>query len=200
MKQLFLNSSISLIQKSNNYSEEKLAELRYGLETFYTMITKLGTIFILAALFHLLKELLLFLIFYTPLRSLGFGFHANNSIECWIISVPIFLLLPFLAKIIILPNIISIIIMALSTISFLLFAPADTKKKPLINHKKRLINKSLVVIISIFYLYTPLFIQNQVIINTITYACLWQAICVNPLLYALFKQPYNNYKKYIKEV
>lgn len=162
--------------------------------------TKLVVIFAIAIIINVQKELLLFLLFYSPLRGLGFGFHANNSIECWLISVPVFILIPFLAKTIVLSPIIIHAFIVLSSISFLLFGPADTPRKPLINKKKRLINKTLLVLISIGYLFSTLFIKSNMIINTIMFACLWQAICVNPLLYKLFHQPFNSYKKYLNTV
>ena len=200
MKKKFLDYSMNLIKEKNNYSDIKLAELKYGLEAFYMLTTKLLVIFALAIILGLFKELIIFMIFFTPLRGLGFGFHANNSIECWLISLPVFLIIPFLAKTLTIPLYVIHIIILLSTISFLFFAPADSHKKPLINTKKRLINKAIVVIISLIYLFLTILIKNELIINTLMFVSLWQAICVNPLLYKLFKQPFNNYKAYLKEV
>lgn len=196
MKQKFLNYAMNSIKRNNDFNETKLAELKYGLEAFYMLTSKMLVLFGIALILKLQKELILFILLYSPLRGFGFGFHANSSLECWLISIPIFTIIPFLAHSFIIPTIIVQIIILLSTISFLFFAPADTKYKPLINTKKRLINKSLLVIVSIIYLFLTLFIKNSLIINTLMFACLWQAICVNPLLYKLFKQPFNNYKTY----
>ena len=99
MKEIFLRYSINKINSKNNYDEERLAELKYGLETFYMLITKMSVYIILAIFFNLLKELLIFLAFYIPLRGVGFGFHANNSKQCWIITGFIFIIFPYLAKI-----------------------------------------------------------------------------------------------------
>ena len=200
MKTKFLNYSMNLIKEKNNYSDIKLAELKYGLEAFYMLSTKLLVIFLLAIIFGLFKELLLFMLFYTPLRGLGFGFHANSSIECWLISLPAFIIIPFLAKTISIPLYIIHIVIILSIISFLFFAPADSHKKPLVNTKKRLINKTIIVINGLIYLFLTIFIKNSLITNTLMFATLWQAICVNPLIYKLFNQPFNNYKTYLKEV
>lgn len=200
MKEKFLNYSMNIIKENNNFDDIRLAELKYGLESFYMLISKMLVAIVVALVFGLFKEFMLFLLFYTPLRSLGFGFHANNSLECWLISIPIFMIFPFLAKTIIISPFIIQIIILLSTISFLFFAPADSKKKPLINTKKRLINKSILVIISLGYLFTTLFLKNNLILNTLAFVCLWQAICVNPLMYKLFHQPFNNYKNYLIKV
>ena len=200
MKKKFLDYSMNLIKEKNNYNDIKLAEIRYGLEAFYMLTTKLLVIFALAIVLGLFKELMLFMILYTPLRGLGFGFHANSSIECWLISVPCFIIIPFLAKTLSIPLYIIHIIILFSVISFLFFAPADSHKKPLINTRKRLIDKTILIVIGLIYLFLTIFIKNTLIINTLMFASLWQAICVNPLIYKLFNQPFNNYKTYLKEV
>ena len=182
MKDKFLNYSISKIKSKNNFDDIKIAELRYGLEAFYMLFTKMGVIILINLVLGLTKELILFLIFFTPLRGFGFGFHAKTNFQCWLISLPLFIITIF------------------ALISFLLFGPADTLKKPLINYKKRLINKFILVCVCLLYLFLINFIQNDLIVNSITFACLWQSICVNPLMYKLFNQPFNNYKVYLNEV
>lgn len=200
VKEAFLDYSINLILAKNNYDELKISKLRYGLEAFYMLFVKLSAIILLAIILGLFKEVLLFILIYTPLRGFGFGFHANSSLQCWLISVPVFIVIPFLSKVLTIPLIVVHAIILLSTVSYLLYAPADSKKKPLVNMKKRLINKSLMVIIGLIYLFATIFIQNHVVINSIMFSCLWQAICVNPKMYKLFHQPFQNYKNYNSSV
>ena len=200
MKQKFLAYSINKIKINHNYDDVRIAELKYGLESFYMLSSKLVVIFILSILLKLHRELLLFLAFYIPLRGFGFGFHANSSFECWIISIITLIIFPFLAKTIYLPKIIIQILIIVSLISFLSFAPADTKNRPLINKRKRTINKLLIVTVSFIYLILTFFIKSSLLINSIMLASIWQAICINPLCYKLFKQPYNNYKNYVNTV
>lgn len=200
MKNIFLNYAMNRIRANNDFDEIRLAELKYGLETFYLLITKLIVIIALAIGLGIIKELMLFIIFFTPLRSFGYGFHANTSLECWLISVPIFIILPILAKYLTIPLLVCQIFIIMATISFYLFAPADTKKKPLINQKKRLIQKTILVTFGLIYLGITMVTKNTLIINLISFAALWQAICVNPLIYKIFGQTFNNYKTYLKEV
>ncbi len=200
MKQKFLDYAMKVIKNNNQFDEIKLAELKYGLEAFYMLATKMLVFCLIALVFNVFKEFLIFLLFYTPLRGFGFGFHANNSLECWLISLPIFLFIPLIIKFFTIPLWIAQVIITLSIIIFLIFSPADTKNKPLINYKKRMINKTIVVITGVLYLLSTIFVTNNHIILAMTFACLWQAMCVNPLLYKLFKQPFNNYKNYLNEV
>lgn len=197
MKNKFLNYSMNLIKRNNDFDEIKLEEIAYGLEAFYMLCTKLIVIIAISIIFNVFQELILFLAIYTPLRGLGFGFHANSNIECWLISIPTFTIIPLMIKYLTFSPVIAQVIIIFSAISFLFFGPADTINKPLINTKKRLVDKSLLVIITLIYLFLTVIIENTILLNTITVACLWQAICVNPLMYKLFKQPYNNYKNYI---
>ena len=90
MKKKFLNYSLNLLKKENKYSDGKIAELMYGLEAFYMISTKLIVVIAVAIYYNIFLEFLLFLILYTPLRGFGFGFHANNSIQCWLISLPVY--------------------------------------------------------------------------------------------------------------
>lgn len=200
MKDKFLNYSISKIKSKNNFDDIKIAELRYGLEAFYMLFTKMVVIILINLVLGLTKELILFLIFFTPLRGFGFGFHAKTNFQCWLISLPLFIIIPYLIHYMDMNFITTIIITIFALISFLLFGPADTLKKPLINYKKRLINKFILVCVCLLYLFLINFIQNDLIVNSITFACLWQSICVNPLMYKLFNQPFNNYKVYLNEV
>ncbi len=200
MKQKFLTYSLNIINKNNNYDEIKLAELKYGLEGFYITLTKMSIYILISIIFGVFKEFLLFLAFFSPLRGFGFGFHAKNSLGCWLVTTPVFACIPILAKNIFIPNLIVHCFIIFAIISFYLFAPADTKSKPLVNKKKRLLNKCIIVLISIIYLFLTLFFKNHLFINTIMFACLWEAICVNPLMYKIFGQPFNNYKTYLSTV
>lgn len=197
MKEKFLNYSMNKIISTNKYNEVKLAELKYGLEGFYMSFTKLAIFILGALLLQIFNEFIIFLLIYALLRGFGFGFHANNSFECWIVTAITFLIFPLMAKYIYLPYPIIHLIIIFSLLSFLFFAPADTKSKPLINVKKRLRNKTFIVLITIVLLFSTIFISNNKINCLIAYACLWQAICVNPLMYKLFHQTFNNYKTYI---
>lgn len=200
MKIKFLNYAMQKITETNKFDNTKLAELKYGLEAFYMLMTKLITIFLIALVLKIYKEFLLFLLLYSPLRGFGFGFHANSSIECWVISTIVFILIPLLSKFIIMPLYIIQIIIVISSIIYLIYGPADTEKKPLINKKKRLFDKAFLVITSIIYLFSTLILKNQIVINLIMFACLWEVICILPITYKLFHQTYNNYKIYLKKV
>ena len=91
-----------------------------------------------------------------------------------------------------------IIIGIIFTIGILLFSPADTKKRPIINKKRRKIYKILSTIISIIYVILSVIIKNNYIENCLIFSIILQNILISPITYKIFNLPYNNYKEYTK--
>lgn len=203
MKQKFVNSSINFITKYQECNDLKLKQLHYGLEGIYSLIVKLSTVIIIAVLTRTIKETLLFLLFYTGIRTFSFGLHAKSNLTCWITTISIYNVIPLLIKSIAptfaTPNYIGYIIIGIAFISIILWAPADTPKRPLIRKEKRMKCKILSIIIIL--LYTVIFIlnDNTLINNALIYALLIQSIFINPLTYKITNTKFNNYKYYHKK-
>lgn len=198
MKQLFLEKSLGIVKSSYpQYNNDTLSEIKYGLEAFYLTITKAIVIFSIAALLHLLKETLFLCICFNILRFSGFGIHATKSWMCWVSSSIIFLFFPYLCSNIILPSEVLLVTALLCEVNFLLFAPADTKKRPLINKRKRMAWKICTVISGLVFICFILISQNALIQNTLLSAMLIESAMINPIVYKIFHLPYNNYKSYI---
>lgn len=197
MKQVFLNYSInSILSQHHDYDETKIAELKYGLEGFYIMITKAIVIFSLAIILGIFKEMILLLFFFNILRSTGFGLHASKSGICLFASSSIFLLLPFVAKIIIIPLYIKDILGIISIILIYLYAPSDTKKRPLVNKKKRTIYKLITTTNCIILVFISLIIKNEIISNLILFGIYIEIFLILPIVYKIFHLSYNNYITY----
>lgn len=196
MKNICLNYSMNSIKKYYpNYTEIQLEQIRYGLEGIYLSITKLIVISTLSIILNLFNELLIMLITFNILRLTGFGLHAKKSIDCWISSSIMFIGFPYISKLLIIPLPIHIVTCFVLFLLILLYAPADTYKRPLIKKKKRIIYKIVTCFNTIILLIFSFF-TNSVITNLILFGILTEAIVVNPLTYKLFNLPYNNYKNY----
>lgn len=196
MKEVIISKAITNIEKYNNYSDTKLKEIKYGLETIYLTIFKIIVITIINLILGSLKELLLIFLFYGLLRLTGFGLHAKKSLHCWIASLLMFIILPNIIDMITLPKLLQV---SLSTLGLLLlarYAPADTKKRPIINKRKRIVYKVSTIFISILYILYIIFANNVYISNILMISILIQAFLVLPSSYKLFGLEYNNYKKY----
>lgn len=196
MKARFMNNTIAFLQKYNTYSKEDIEKLEYGLEGIYLTITKLIILFFIATLLGVVKEFITLLLLFNIIRYTGFGFHAEKSYQCLIISSFCFLIIPIFFINIVLSKIIYIVICIFCIINFLLFAPADTIKRPLPNKKKRIIRKITTTIIGLIYSILSIVFYNHWISAILISALIIQVIVINPLTYKILKQPYNNYKNY----
>ena len=174
--------------KNNNkdLSKVKLEEIRYGLLGLYSMITKTIVIVILALILGIFKEFILFLIFYSILRSVGYGTHAKSNIMCWISSTLLLIGLPYIFMLITINLSTKIIIWSICFISYIFFCPADTEKRPMINKKRKSKFKLLIIFISLIYL--VLIINYSLISNYIIAAMILQAFLSSPLGYILMGQ------------
>lgn len=196
MKTKFMNTTLSFLEKYNNYSIEEKEKLEYGLEGIYLTLTKLIIIFVTAIALGVVKEFITLVVLFNVIRYTGFGFHAEKSYQCLIISSTCFLLIPIFFLNVTLSKNVYIIIEFICIISYFLFAPADTVKRPLPNKKKRIIRKIITIIVGLFYSVLSIIFFNHWISPILLSTLVVQAIIINPLIYILFKQPYNNYKNY----
>lgn len=197
MKQLILKNCLSLISNYNsNLSNKELDKIRYGLEAIYLTITKLIVISIAAYFIGIFKEYVLLLLTFNGMRLFGFGVHAKKSSHCLVSSALFFLIFPIICKILIIPKLIKIIISVPLILLVLIFAPADTEKRPLKIKKKRIIYKVLATIMAVIYIVLSFVIKDNTIGNCFFFAVIIQIIIILPITYKIFGVEYNNYKKF----
>ena len=198
MKNAIINSSMKILEDNfPDYDETKLAELRYGLEGFYMLITKLVVIFGAAFVLGIFKEAIILLLLFNVLRLTGFGLHASKSWMCWISSSLVFLVCPYLCIHLSIPLYILVTIASICWIIFLLYAPADTKNRPLVNEKKRKRYKYITLVSGAIYIALLFLIKNTFLQNALVCAMIIQSVLIHPMVYKLFRLPYNNYKSYV---
>ena len=196
MKNYIINGTMNYILKYNHYNNIKQEELKYGLVARYLLVTKLILILIISALLGIFKEVVLFTIIYIPIRAVSFGLHATKSWICLVSSTIIFVGLPFISKYLLMPTYLKSIIGITSILLMFKNSPADTHKRPIVNKKRRLFFKYSSVLISIIYTILSIFINNNFISNCLLFTLLIQCFLTSPLIYKLFKLPYNNYKNF----
>ena len=196
MKEVFLNSSITLISKKKKYSNDDIEIIKYGLEALYLTITKTIIIFSLAYFLGIVKEVIMLLLTYNIIRAQAFGLHASKSIYCLISSIISFIGGAYLCKYLTLPNWIIIVTSIICVILLFLYAPADTHKRPLINTKKRKKFKFLSVTFGIIYTIIIILFIKFPITNFLLIGMILEVIMILPITYKIFNLPYNNYKNY----
>ena len=195
MKEKFIVGVVNIARRNKEYSDEDVAVMRYALEGIYLTFTKILVITLIACLLGLFKEYMWFVILYTPLRSVSFGWHANTTKECWVVSILSFILIPYIFSIITINEITKIILLTFSILVFALYSPADTKKRPIVNKKRRLLFKVVSLIITLVYCCYS-FKHSNLISNLMIASLLYQSLLINPLIYKITHQEFNNYKAY----
>lgn len=198
MKTKIINSSINLIKKNGNYSEEKLAEIKYGLEGVYLTISKLIIISLIAYILGIFKEVIIFLALYNVIRTTSFGLHATKSWICLLSSSIIFIIFPLICKYLFITDYLKMIVGLILILLIYKNAPADTHKRPIINPKRRLFFKYTSTFIAIIFVYCALLINNNFLSNCFILSLLVQSFMTSPTIYKIFKLPYNNYLVYLK--
>ena len=188
---------MSSIKKNKpDLNDEQLEIIEYGLEGLYLTTIKIIIIILLSIILNIFKETILMILFYNIPRFTTFGMHAKDSKSCLITSLLLFIGGTYLA---IYANItlpIKIILSVICLILIIIYAPADTEKRPLINHKKRKKFKILSIIICIILTILIIYFNNNYISNFMVIGLVECTIMILPITYKIFGLPYNNYKSY----
>lgn len=195
MKEKFIVKVIDLAKREKKYSDEEIVVMQYALEGIYLTFTKILVITIIASLLGLFKEYILFVLVYTPIRSVSFGWHANTTKECWIVSILAFILIPYTCSLVVINKIVKIVLLAFTILMFALYSPADTKKRPIVNKKRRLTFKILSLAICLIYTCYSMNTSNLVS-NLMVASLLYQSLLISPFIYKITHQEFNNFKAY----
>ena len=199
MKKVIMDSCMNYIKKNTNYDKAKLAEIKYGLEAIYLTFSKIIIILILAFILKIEKEMIIYMLIYNIIRMPSFGLHATKSWICLLSSTILFIGIPYLCIILTIPIILKIFIGIVGICFMLKNAPADTKKRPIVNKKRRKVYKIISTLLAIIFVYFTIIIKNNFISNCFLLALVMQNFMISPLVYRIFKLPYNNYITFLKE-
>lgn len=197
MREVIIKKLIKFIN-NGSYSKEELEKIKYGLECIYIFITKGIVIFTIAYFLGILKYTLAFVALYGIIRSFACGLHATKSWICMISSILIFIIIPYLCHALMINYLIKFSLMIIATTLIYVYAPADTKKRPIINKNKRKKLKFISTGISTIYILINLYIKNNFLTNALMFSLILEAIMILPITYKIFKLPYNNYVNYLK--
>lgn len=198
MKKYIMNHAMHVVKDNYpDYDQDKLDEIKYGLEGIYLSVTKTIVILLVTLVLGIFKEAVIVLLFFNFLRMFAFGLHAKESWQCWISSSIIFIGIPYICIYLNLNNIIHYIIISLSILTYIIYAPSDTVKRPLIRKNRRLKFKLLTMLVSLIYIITFIKTNNIFIHNVITATMLLEAVLIHPLTYRVFNLPYKNYERYV---
>ena len=186
------------IEKNTSYNEIKIKEIEYGLNSLYITISKAIIILPIAFILNIFKEVLIYLIIFNILRLYSFGLHATKSWICLLSSALLFIGIPLMCTYLQIPLAIKLIICILGILFMFKNSPADTYKRPIVSKKRRNKFKFLSTTLTIIYSFIIIFIKNNFISNCLLFSIIMQNCMISPIVYKIFKLPYNNYLNYIK--
>lgn len=198
MKKIVIKRLMNYISKRGNYTDIQLAEIEYGLTGIYLTFSKIIIISILACILGIFKEMIIFMILFNLIRTTGFGLHATKSWICLISSTIIFIGIPWVCNNIVINIYLKGIISIISVLLIYKNAPADTKKRPIVNRKRRKILKLISTLTSIIFITISMLINNNFISNCLMFAIILEDFLISPFVYRIFNLPYNNYVEFLK--
>lgn len=198
MKSAFVNHSLNYLIKNNACNDKQINIFRYTLESLYSLVTKTSVVLLLSIFLKTFSITFVTILLYSVLRGFAFGMHASKNIYCWIITLSVYIIGPLLIKNFALPMEFVYICYAIGIVSILLWAPADTPSRPLLNKNKRLANKMIALSLCSIYILSSFYFHNSNFYEIVSFLLLTETICICPLTYKLFKVPYRNYKNYKK--
>ena len=187
MKKIIIDKCIDYIKKETNYDAKKLAEIKYGLEGLYLTFSKIFIISLLAIILGIFKEMVIFMLIYNIIRMPSFGLHATKSWICLLSSTILFIGIPYLCLYLNIPLSVKTILGIICILLMFKNAPADTKKRPIVNKKRRFIYKITSTTISIIFLSISLIVKNNFIANCFLFASIMQNFMISPTIYKIFK-------------
>ena len=199
MKKLISNNIMSYIKKNTNYNDIKLKEIEYGLVSIYLTFSKIIVVLIISYILGMFKEVVIYMFFFSILRTTGFGLHATKSWICLISTISIFIGMPLICMHVSLSIYFKVIICIVSIIFMYKNAPADTKSKPIVRKKRRSILKIISTFSAIIFSISAIIINNEYLSNCLIFALILENILISPTVYKIFKLPYNNYINFLKE-
>ena len=126
----------------------------------------------------------------------SFGLHATKSWICLLSSSIIFMGCPYLCYIVTIPILLKFIIGIVGIILIFKNSPADTKKKPIINPKRRMVYKLISTLTATIFVILSLTISDNFLSNSFIFSIILQNIMISKITYKLFGLPYDNYKNY----
>lgn len=167
---LFQNGLHRLVEKY--FPNEDTEIMEYGLYVLIGKIIFTVVIVLIGMFLGELVSILLFTLFYTPLRSFAGGIHAKTQFRCFIFSLIMLFLIALVNKYIFIPNYISYIALIFSFITVMLLSPVETPNKPLDKMEKKVYGRKVktIALIETFIGVVCEVLSYDVVLNNVLFA------------------------------
>ncbi|AGK96013.1 accessory gene regulator B family protein [Clostridium pasteurianum] len=185
---------IKFVAKNLQKTEEELEKIKYGVHVILVNLVKLTILFLIASILGITTYTFIAVISFASIRIFASGVHAESNLNCTITNIILFLGNVYLSINILLDKTMIIVIITLSLILVFLYAPADTKARPLVSKKLR--KKLRIYSIAITFLLgiIALTCKNNIFANLIIFSVLEESLLITPLIYYILNKTYKNYE------
>lgn len=163
-----LSRITSFLANNDNFDEERLEVIRYGIEILLLKVLFFIASMLLGVLLQSFWECLLFTLSFSAIRSLAGGYHADTRMKCFIQSMCMLMAVLAISKLI-QRNLFSCeIVLCLSVIAAViiwLISPIDTENKRLTNEERKILkikSRSVLIIETVICVSTYLLNYGKV--------------------------------------
>ena len=151
--------------KAGIISEEDTDVYTYGFFQSVMMILNIVTTLILGILFQLLIPCIILNLAYIPIRTNAGGHHASSPLKCYINSTVIIAVLLSIIKWVLIPKLISIVILIVSSVVIFILAPVETENNPLDEVERQVFERRtrfILIIEAILFFISLIFCKNWI--------------------------------------
>jgi accessory gene regulator B len=141
-----MKSHLALLDENN---VAVLEEYKYGLKAIYMNAWKTLILIVLALIFGIWRQVVLFAIAYVGLRLFSHGLHLKSSIACTLLGLTYYMGVSSLAVAITIPAYLQVGLWIICFILCLLYAPAATKKRPIFPREKRIKKIASLIVLAV---------------------------------------------------
>ncbi len=186
---------VKYVSRSIEKTEEEVEQIQYGIQVILINFFKAIILFSTAYFLHLFLYTFIAVISFALIRAFANGVHTDSSIKCIIINYILFLGNAYLSSNITISRITAAGIVAISLISYIIYAPADTEERPLISKKLRKESKIKAIVVVIALGAVSILFLSSTYRNLIIFSILEGAVIITPFVYWVFGKSYRNYEK-----
>ncbi|WP_167324175.1 accessory gene regulator B family protein [Enterococcus caccae] len=185
-------TAIFLVERLNVDAETdkiKYLKCKLALEIILINFSKLSIIYVLSFMLGITKAVLVFHIAFLYIRKYAYGAHSNSSLKCTIISLILFVGIPFyLVNFVLIPKEILLIVLLINSSLIYKFAPAATKKNPISDlKKKRELRRKALVANSVMMLLLIINVIPLGILNLVIFGSFFSCLTLSPYVYAVIE-------------
>ena len=191
----------NIAYRLNQYANKEgieFTKMVIGIEIFLINISKLAIVYLIAIILGSLVQTIIVHGAYVLIKRHSFGLHALNSTVCTVVSYILFAIVPWLLSGVTVGNGVIFVVFPLIILSLYLFAPADTKARPIIGSKIRTRLKWKSIFCGMLLMIATLLVPSEAAKFLMTLGAAYQIVSILPLTYKILKRSEKNYEQYEK--